>query len=79
MFEFLLHKSLLTKVQYLYPAQCRVFMYVDIDNIQRDISQCHYRFNTNEDIVVLLGYKGVIKREDFVNLRNTNIKIKWNR
>jgi len=55
-------------------------MYVDKTNIQRDIAQCHYRFNKWDNIVVLLGYNIYpFKQENFINIEDAKLKVKENK
>lgn len=79
MYQILIHKDLIPKVDYLYFVS-RKYMYVDKTNIQRDIAQCHYRFNKWDNIVVLLGYNIYpFKRENFINIEDAKLKVKENK
>ena len=75
--EILIHKRLIDKIDYIYRAYPKGFMYVDKGNIQRDIGSSHYRFKTHEPIVRLLGANlDFDNKDDFINIKDTNIKIK---
>ena len=76
MYQILVHKDLIPKIDYLYFIS-RKYMYVDKTNIQRDVAQCHYRFNKWENIVVLLGYNiRPFRKENFINIKDINLEVK---
>ena len=76
MYQILVHKDLIPKIDYLYFASVK-YMYVDKTNRQRDVAQCHYRFSKWENIVVLLGYNiHPFKRENFINIEDVKLKVR---
>ena len=76
MYQILIHKDLIPKIDYLYFASVK-YMYVDKTNVQRDVAQQHYRFSKGENIVLLLGYTiRPFRKENFINIKDINLEVR---